>query len=821
MRIVRVLLLLSGVLLPVLLQAGPTLSVAQHNQLTALCSGTGTAWAASTQQNGLLLSDGNGSLHTLHDQLPTAIRADSFNQAGLVLCVTSVETVVETCNINLFFSNLPRIRQDYALQLRAVRSAPTVSASTLLSGTAPPTCSNPGTLASGQTSLRGAPPSLTALTSWLSAAGADAADSDNDGLSNLAELIAGSSPGNAQDPGPNISITVNGSRNLQLSEGEAFTVQLHFLPGSKQGQTADYYVWAEARGALFAYVYPLGFRPANSKQVSARTAAVRLNNFSLLTLPGLGVGDYTLHFEVRLSDGTTLSNSAALSVQASQWQFVEVSQAAGLTHMHGYHPIAGGIARDRQFMAAGVAAGDYDKDGWTDLYVTRGSAGANLLYRNLGTGSFAEVAASAGVALSGLENSGATFADYDGDHWLDLLVGGINTTDQLRLFHNNGNGSFSDVAGSANLPLVGQVMSSSFADYDKDGDLDFWLTHWSFDTQHKYLFRNNLSNDGTRTFSDVSVAAGIPDDVMNDYSANFADINNDGWPDVLVAADFGTSQIFLNRQNGAFSRSNAGLSDENGMGAAVGDYDNDGDLDWFVSSIHDDRPTTLNLSKSDLGITWGISGNRFYRNRGDGAFDDVTDVTGTRSGGWGWGACFADFNNDGWLDLFHVNGYESSINNQSPFPFRNDASRLFISDQQGGFRERAVELGIADNKQGRGLVCFDYDRDGDVDIFVANNEQAPLLYENRGLHQHWLQVKVEGEHYNSEALGARVYLTVNGVTQLRELNAGSNFMSQNPVIAHFGVGKAVNIDEVRVVWPSGATRTLTGVAVDQVVLVKQ
>ncbi|MES2603821.1 MAG: CRTAC1 family protein, partial [Pseudomonadota bacterium] len=227
------------------------------------------------------------------------------------------------------------------------------------------------------------------------------------------------------------------------------------------------------------------------------------------------------------------------------------------------------------------------------------------------------------------------------------------------------------------------------------------------------------------------------------------------------------------------------------------------------------------LSKQQLGITWGVTGNRFYNNRGDGSFADVTDITGTRSGGWGWGACFADFNNDGWLDLFHVNGYESSLNNQSPFPFRNDPSRLFINDHQGGFRERAVELGIADNKQGRGLVCFDYDRDGDVDIFVANNEQAPLLYENRGLHQHWLQVKVGGEQQNSEAIGARVYLTVNGVTQLRELNAGSNFMSQNPVIAHFGIGKAVSVDEVRVVWPSGATRTLTGVGVDQVLLIEK
>jgi hypothetical protein len=798
------------------LQAAPTPSIAQRSQLNALCSGTGVAWPASTQQRGILLSDNTGQVHALHDELPATLRADSVASTGLVLCITAVETILETCNINLFFSNLPRIRQDYQVQLRAVRTPAAMLNSTTLAGEAPPTCSNPGTLSSGQSSLRGKAPAMAALTTWLTAIGVGATDSDNDGLSNLSELITGSSSSDAQSPGPYVSITANGSTNLLLDEGESFTLQLNFLPGNKQGQLTDYSVWAESRGAVFAYVYPQGFKPATTKQVSVRTAAVRLNNFTLLTLPGLGIGDYRLYFEAKTSDGTTLSSSATLTVQASQWKFAEISAAAGLTHQHGYNPIADGIQRDRQFMAAGVAAGDYDKDGWTDLYVTRGSRGANLLYRNLGNGSFSDVAATAGVALTGLESSGATFADYDGDGWLDLLVSGINATDQLRLFHNNGNGTFTDMASAAGLPLVSQGMSSSFADYDKDGDLDFWLTHWSADTQHKYLFRNNLANNGSSTFTDVSVAAGIPDDVMNDYTANFADINNDGWLDVLVAADFRTSQIFTNQRNGTFTRSNAGLSDENGMGAAVGDYDNDGDLDWFVSNIYDDRPSTLNLSKELLGITWGLSGNRFYRNRGDGSFDDITELTGTRRGGWGWGACFADFNNDGWLDLFHVNGYESSLDNRSPFPFRADASRLYINDKRGGFTERSVELGINDNKQGRGIVCFDYDRDGDVDIFVANNEQTPLLYENRGLQRHWLEVKVGGEARNSEAIGARIYLTVNGVTQMREINAGSNFMSQNPTLAHFGVGSASVIDEVRVVWPSGTARSVTAVAADQI-----
>jgi hypothetical protein len=798
-------------------QAAPTLSVQARDALSRVCQG-GTGIEANTAQSGILLFDTSGTIPASHDELSSSVRADSFNATGLLLCSTLVVTALDTCNISIFF-NLLRQRLDYQLSLVPVRNPGQVLFTTRLEGSAPPACSNPGTISPGQTTLTGAAPNGSAIMTWLDSHGVTHDDSDQDGLSNLAELIRNSNPANNNDPGTQLLITANDRSALQLPQGDTLMLKLHFNPGPQLGRNADYYVWAETRGAVYSYIHPGIFRLNTSGKpvLSARAKAVVLADFPLFATQDLEIGDYTVHFRVVVEGSPIYENSAAITINASQWQFREVSAAAGISHTHGYNPVAFSrdISRDRQLMAAGVAAGDFDRDGWIDLYVTRGSIGANLLYRNLGTGKFQDVALAAGVAITGKENSGATFADFDGDGWLDLLVSGINTTTQPILFHNNRNGTFTDVSEKAGLPVVSQSMGSSFADYDKDGDLDFWLTHWTANTQQKYLWRNN----GDGTFTDVSALAGVVAIPLSDYTVNFSDINNDSWPDILAAADFGTSQIYINQQNGTFARRTTPvISDENGMGAAVGDYDNDGDLDWFISSIFDPRGK-LEFA-GILNFNWGITGNRLYQNQGNGSFSDMTAFAGVRVGGWGWGSCFADFNNDSHLDLFQVNGFSSP----DPFttaPFDADASRLFISTGQGSFAERSLELGIADNQQGRGIVCFDYDRDGDIDIFVANNEQKALLFENQGITNHWLQIKVGGESLNSEAIGARVYVTANGVTQMRELQAGSNFMSQNPVIAYFGLGKSATATTVKVVWPSGAERVVANVAADQVLLIAQ
>ena len=309
-------------------------------------------------------------------------------------------------------------------------------------------------------------------------------------------------------------------------------------------------------------------------------------------------------------------------------RFANVTSQAGLNYKHGF--VLEGQIEEPQLISGGVAAGDYDNDGWVDLYVVRGTIGPNLLFRNLGNGSFVEVGQSAGLDISGTFGSGPTFADFSGDGFLDLFIGGIFPT-QPALFLNNGDGTFSDITAGATETGVASTttFSAAFGDYDLDNDLDLLMTHWGSDVVNdssEHLWRNN----GDTTFSDVSVASGIAATYQGDtdftFSPNFADINNDGHPDILIAGDFGTSRVFVNQKDGTFLNTTDTnvITDENGMGAAVGDYDNDGDLDWFVSSIYD--PNMM------AEANWGISGNRLYRNNGDGTFQDVTLAAGVEHG---------------------------------------------------------------------------------------------------------------------------------------------------------------------------------------------
>jgi len=493
----------------------------------------------------------------------------------------------------------------------------------------------------------------------------------------------------------------------------------------------------------------------------------------------------------------------AAAAEAQTWRFTEVTAQAGVLYPTGY---GGGITTPPRMMAGGVAAGDYDGDGRVDLYVIRGDIGPNLLLRNRGDGTFEEVGAAAGLALA--SGSGPTFADFDGDGRLDLIVGGIDNAVSV-CFRNVGGGRFVEVPSAMGVATApSDVYSTAFGDYDRDGDLDLATTHWgSF--PHPRLWRNNGG-----AFVEVSAAAGLAAGPAQIYSftPNFADVNSDGWPDLLLSADFGTSQYYLNNRDGTFTRATTSvISDENGMGSAIGDYDNDGDLDWFVSSIWDPN------GFAESG--WGITGNRLYRNRGDGTFEDATDQAGVRRGYWGWGSTFADFNNDGYLDLFHVNGF---VQQAALSEFGADPARLFVSNGDGTFTQRAEELGIADTGQGRGVACFDYDQDGDLDIFITNTGQPTKLYRNDGGNAlNFLDVKLRGIAPNTEAIGARIYLTVNGVTQMRELRAASNFVSQDPTGAHFGLGTATTVPLVRVVWPDGAVTNRSNVAANGVLTIGQ
>ena len=496
-------------------------------------------------------------------------------------------------------------------------------------------------------------------------------------------------------------------------------------------------------------------------------------------------------------------------------RFTNVTSQAGFNYSHGF--ALGGPRGEPQLISGGVAAGDYDNDGWVDLYVARGDIGPNLLFRNNGNGTFSEVGLSAGLALSGIISSGPTFADFSGDGFLDLFIGGVTPTN-VSLFVNNGNGTFSDITAGASQTGVSSsnTFSAAFGDYDLDNDLDLFMTHWNsgnVNGSSEHLWRNN----GDNTFTDVSTASGIAATYQGKldftFTPNFADINNDGHPDILIAGDFGTSQTFVNQTDGTFVNTTDTnvITDENGMGAAVADYDNDGDLDWFVSSIYD--PNMM------AEANWGVSGNRLYRNKGDGTFDDVTVQAGEEHGFWGWGSCFADFDNDGNLDLFHVNGFGFAPGGQS-FEYFEDPSRLFMSNGNGTFTEKALKLGLDDVGQGRGIVCFDYDRDGDVDLFITNNSQSPKLFRNDGGNtNNFLNVKLNGLPPNTEGVGARVTITLENKAQMRELHAGSNFVSQNPVLAHFGLGEAELINEVQIDWLDGETTVLQNVTPNQFLIV--
>jgi hypothetical protein len=481
---------------------------------------------------------------------------------------------------------------------------------------------------------------------------------------------------------------------------------------------------------------------------------------------------------------------------AQPWHFTDVTAAAGVLYQPGYDPA---VETPPRVMAGGATAGDYDGDGWIDIYAIRGDIGPNLLFRNRGDGTFEEVAESAGLTVR--SGSGPTFADIDGDGRLDLIVGGIDGG-LTRLFRNLDGKRFTEVGSGF---AAADVYSTALGDYDRDGDLDLATAHWdSF--HHARLWRN----DGSFVFTEVTDAAGLATpDRSYSFTPNFTDVNNDRWPDLLVSGDFGTSQYYLNNRNGTFQRATtAVITDENGMGSAIGDYDNDGDLDWFVSSIFSLNPSG-----------WGITGNRLYRNRGDGTFDDATDVAGVRRGFWGWGSSFADVNNDGHLDLFHVNGFPA----EPAAEFHADPARLFVSNGNGTFSQRAEELGIADTGQGRGVISFDFDKDGDLDFFLTNMllmEQSGRLYRNDGGNvSNYLSVQLAGAPPNTGAIGAKIFVTVNGVTQMRELHAGSNFVSSDPIVAFFGLGAASIVDELRVVWPDGSVTRRFAVAANQALVI--
>lgn len=547
----------------------------------------------------------------------------------------------------------------------------------------------------------------------------------------------------------------------------------------------------QSRNCLKKWIPSAGTDSPDNKRLVARFASFdeQLNTYS-------GPG----------SDGGNTGNTG------KNTYFSDVTAASGLDYSIAFND---GVLDEQHTMTGGVTVADYDNDGWIDFFISHARAPGKL-FRNNQKGKFAAVTSG---DLAGLNSQqlGAIFFDPDEDGDQDLLLTEDTASNGFSRLLMNNKGVFKESANSFGLDFSRFTFSLSLSDFDNDGDLDLYSAHWGDKKNPKApgFFWRKQADGSYLDVSNIAPALLVSplkniDNVDVVFTANFVDIDGDHDNDVLLSGDFKTSQILRNTGTRFTDITTSQISDENGMGGAVGDYDNDGDLDWFVTSIHNPKTT-----KSYIG---GESGNRLYQNDGSGQFYDQTSFAGVRDGYWAWGACFADFNNDGWLDIFHTNGmFNGQSKEESIFgAFYNDPSRLFINNKNGRFIEKSAEYGIGHTGHGRGISCFDYDNDGDIDILIANNGDHPSLYRNNSFDKNnFITVQLAGTAENTQAVGAKVWLTIGNQTQYRQLQLGSNYLSNNPVEAHFGLDKATKIDSLRIRWPDGTSRDFNNVAVNQ------
>ncbi len=492
----------------------------------------------------------------------------------------------------------------------------------------------------------------------------------------------------------------------------------------------------------------------------------------------------------------------------------------------GLRRVFGDSSDDFELASGGVAASDYDGDGDVDLLLVGGNAEPNHLYANQGDGTFVEMAADVGLDIVNW-GSGPAFGDIDADGDLDLFIGAIDGA--VFLFENRLNeaaASFVDITADSGIILESYgAISATFFDYDEDGFLDLFLTHWGTRREPGEDTETVWRNNGDRTFESRSIETGITEGLMEDhtdwsFTANFSDIDGDGDGDLLMSSDYETSQVLLNNGDGTFSNitDREVIVDQAGMGGAVGDFDNDGDMDWFVTSIY-------NQDVSEGGLLFG---NRLYRNDGDGVFADVTDDSGTRDGAWGWGACAADFDNDTRIDLAHVNGWRGYFRNDrsdAEKDYSDDQVRLFrnVGESSIRFEERAEQSGINNRSQGRGIACFDADRDGDIDIVISNSAADNVVFfrNDTDTSNHYLAIKLDATGSNTFGVGAHITLVADdGGTQVRELGGTNHYVSHGPFEVHFGMGSATRAD-VTVRWPGGGTTLLTAVDADQLLTIRR
>jgi len=513
---------------------------------------------------------------------------------------------------------------------------------------------------------------------------------------------------------------------------------------------------------------------------------------------------------------------AAVLLQSSpvNGQFVDVAAALGLDYSQSTNVPTD--ASEHSYLTGGPATADFNQDGYADLFVTRLDA-PDILYMNDGGNGFIDVSAQAGFTDTYASN-GAAWGDVDNDGDPDLYVTGIGV-DQYRLYINDGNGAFSDQAAARNAGINSGTthfgFSPAIGDYDSDGNLDLFISEWSNsgESSNARLLRNR-GGEKLGYFTDTTIAAGLETPRPFLFSPRFSDLDNDGHQDLLIAGDFGNSKLFWNNGDGTFLdgtvAANVG-TDENGMGLSVGDFNGDGKLDFFVTAIASDQESCA------LGCNWGTSGNRLFKNLGNRAFEDVTTLAGVRDAAWGWGTSFIDYDNDGDLDLVATNGISFPFT-EVEAEFENQPMRLWRNDG-GVYSDVSDELSTSDGIRGsgKGLLVFDFDNDGDQDIFSVNNAGQPVLLRNDFKNDNgWLRINLEGIQSNRDGIGAKITVTLDLASPdnflYREIDGGSNFLGQNELTAHFGLGESdETIDQIEIIWSSGRRDLLTEISRNSVI----
>jgi enediyne biosynthesis protein E4 len=565
----------------------------------------------------------------------------------------------------------------------------------------------------------------------------------------------------------------------------------------------------------------------------------------------------------RMSSGSVV---AWLSAWTSEPQFEERAAAAGLARPH--HAFFPTASRNRpvpgEHLPPGVAVLDYDGDGRPDLFVPGGDG--NHLYRNRGDGTFEDVAEKAGIAGQPGEAVGALSFDYDNDGRPDLYVTYLDRPNLL--FHNRGDGTFEEVGAKAGVALSDYSTSAAAIDYDRDGLPDLYVLVYGRPTYGPNMAADNappnrlFHNNGDGTFTDVTKGSGAGDTGWG-LAVECADLDGDGWPDIYVANDFGNHAYLHNDGDGTFTNvaKKAGVLDPGfGMGVAIDDYDGDGRLDLYVSNysfpmswfLKDSRypmppfPYSLGRPLVWRRLTALSRGSSLFRNLGGNAFERTSDEAGVGDTSWSWGCVFVDADLDGRPDLFVVNGMVTGKNEtereiefwalmsiefekfQKGIPvadFGDDSlwgrlPKRFYRNRDGKhFDEISAVSGLESSANERGVVVVDVNGDGAPDLFATGFLQPPSLWVNRNPSKaRALVVSLEGDpslpgRYRTtrDALGATVTVEANGRSRTQVVAAGYSFLSSGPKELYFGLADAAKADRVVVRWPSGRVTERRGV----------